>query len=164
MPWLCAGDFNEIHYHHEKEAGVPRSQGCLNRFRGALEICELHDLGFTGDVFTWRNKETKGCNHIRERLDRAVANSEWRDKFPMMQVKNGDTYHSDHRPVIIVTEAFRGTRGPHRTYAFKFEANWLQEEDCRRVVEEAWEALDELSLSLRSRLEGVSSLKEWSSS
>ena len=24
MPWLCAGDFNEILFHHEKEGGVPR--------------------------------------------------------------------------------------------------------------------------------------------
>ena len=56
MAWLCAGDFNEILYSYEKEGGAPRSQGCMDRFRGVLEVCELQDLGFTGDVFTWRNK------------------------------------------------------------------------------------------------------------
>lgn len=25
MSWLCAGDFDEILHHHEKEGGVPRS-------------------------------------------------------------------------------------------------------------------------------------------
>lgn len=56
MPWLCVGDFNEILFQHEKEGGNPRSQVCMDRFKGALELCELEDLGFTGDIFTWRNK------------------------------------------------------------------------------------------------------------
>ena len=90
MPRLCAGDFNEILYHHEKEGGVPRTQYCLDRFKGALEVCELDDLGFSGDIFTWRNKQTTGDTHIRERLDRAVANAGWRMKFLPMLVKNGD--------------------------------------------------------------------------
>lgn len=67
-------------------------------------MCELQDLGFTGDVFTWRNKQTKGSTHIWERLDRAVANVEWRMKYSLFQVKNGGPFHSDHRPVIISTE------------------------------------------------------------
>lgn len=44
MPWLSAGDFNEILFHHEKEGGVQRAQVCLDRFREALEFCEIHDL------------------------------------------------------------------------------------------------------------------------
>lgn len=52
MPWLCEGDFNEILFHHEKEGGPPRAQVCLDRFKCALELCGLHDLGFIGDVFT----------------------------------------------------------------------------------------------------------------
>jgi hypothetical protein len=102
-----------------------------------LESCELHDLSFIGDVFTWRNKQTKGT-HVRERLDRAVANGEWRGKFPMVLVKNGDTYRSDHRPVIILTEKTPGGRSAGGDSGFKFEANWLKEESCRSVVEEAW--------------------------
>jgi hypothetical protein len=56
LSWLCLGDFNEILFHHEKEGGVPRSQSCLDRFKGALEVCELDDLGFSRDIFKWRNK------------------------------------------------------------------------------------------------------------
>lgn len=52
LPWLTAGDYNEILYHHEKEGGVQRVQVCLDRFREALEASDLHDLGFSGDVFT----------------------------------------------------------------------------------------------------------------
>jgi exonuclease III len=103
QPWLCAGDFNEILFQYEKEGGVQRPQVCMDRFKRALELGDLHDLGFQGDVFTWRNKQTKGSTHIRERLDRAVANFEWLHCFPLVHVKNGDPYHSDHRPVVITT-------------------------------------------------------------
>jgi hypothetical protein len=54
MAWLCAGDYNEILYQHEKE-GVKRAQACLDPFKNAIEVCGLYDLGFIGDVFTWRN-------------------------------------------------------------------------------------------------------------
>lgn len=135
-PWLCAGDFNEILFQHEKEEGVLRSQACMDNFKGALEFCELEDLGFTGDIFTWRNKQTKGSRHIRERLDRAVGG--WRLAFPLVTVKNGDPYHSDHRPVIVVTESVPRSSGGDS--GFKFEASWIQEEGCRKVVEEAWRA------------------------
>jgi hypothetical protein len=76
----------------------------MDRFKQALEVFELHDLGFEGDVFTWRNKQTTRNTHIRERLDRAVANFEWLESFPLVHVKNGDPFHSDHRPVVISTE------------------------------------------------------------
>ncbi|XP_073360464.1 uncharacterized protein [Aegilops tauschii subsp. strangulata] len=54
-PWLCASAFNEVLHSWEKEGGVTRSQASMDKFKMALEDCELHDLGFIGDVFTWRN-------------------------------------------------------------------------------------------------------------
>lgn len=91
QPWLCSGDFNEIFFQHEKVGGAVRPQSCLDRFKGALEAYDLQDLGFAGDVFTWRNKQTKGDTHIRKRLDRAVANMEWRVKFPFFPRKKWPT-------------------------------------------------------------------------
>jgi hypothetical protein len=135
----------------------------LDRFKASLERCELHDLGFIGDVFTWRNKQLKGRTHVRERLDRAVANGEWREKFPMVLVRNGDMYRSDHRPVIILTERSPEGRSGGGENGFKFEASWLKEEGCRRVVEDAWGSVDSGD-SLSSNIKGVArSLKEWSS-
>jgi len=54
-PWLCLGDFNEVLLEYEKDGGPPRAQGCMDRFKEALEDYELMDLGFEGDPFTWRN-------------------------------------------------------------------------------------------------------------
>jgi hypothetical protein len=58
-PWLCVGDFSKVLFSHEKEGGRNRSQSCMDRSREALEYCELHDLGFDGDIFTWRNHNHK---------------------------------------------------------------------------------------------------------
>lgn len=161
LPWLCAGDFNEILYHHEKEGGAPRAQACMDRFKEALEGCELDDLGFSGDVYTWRNKQIKGSTHIRERLDRAVAYTDWCMCFPMMHVKNGDTYHSDHRPMVIDTEIYQRNRSGGG--GFKFESSWVKEEGWRKVIEEAWVQRMEMGGGLGENLKGVaSSLKEWS--
>ena len=93
-----------------------------------MEVCELDDLGFSGDVFTWRNKQTIGNTHIRERLDRAVANERWRMKFPFMHVKNGVPYHSDHRPIVLSTKMIQ--RGEGGGCGFKFEVSWIKEEGC----------------------------------
>lgn len=130
MPWLCTGDFNEILNHHEKEGGVPRSQVCLDNFKQALEDCDLLDLGFTGDVFTWRNNHHNSDDYIKERLDRAVANGDWRARFLCVAVHNGDPYHSDHRPIIISMETAVRRRRRASEKSFAFEAGWLDEEQC----------------------------------
>ena len=64
-------------FFHEKEGGRLRSQACMDRFRDALEHCDLHDLRFEGDMFTWRNHNHVADECIKERLDRAVANDLW---------------------------------------------------------------------------------------
>jgi hypothetical protein len=50
-------------------------------------------------------------------------------------VKNGDPCHSDHRPVIVTMdedcELGSSSTGPQ----LRFEANWVQEENCEAVVE-----------------------------
>jgi hypothetical protein len=68
---MVFGDFNEILYSHEKEGGNHRPQNYMQAFRDALTNCGLEDLGYSGNIFTWKR------GRIRERLDRAVANEAW---------------------------------------------------------------------------------------
>jgi hypothetical protein len=82
LPWMCFGDFNEILFASEKQGGVPRKQTCMDKFRMALDFCELEDLGFVGDPYTWRNNSQRAETYVKERLDRSVANLEWRTHFP----------------------------------------------------------------------------------
>jgi hypothetical protein len=164
-PWLCVGDFNEILFSHEKEGGRSKSRACMDRFREALEFCELHDLGFDGDMFTWRNHNHRAAEYIRERLDRAVANVLWRVLFPGVRVINGDPRHSDHRPIIVSTE-IPTPRGRRRAenHPFHFEASWLGEEKCVEVVMDAWKgALEGDSTSVHAALGVVAGgLMDWS--
>lgn len=84
--------------------------------------------------------------------------------YPLFQVRNGDPFHSDHRPVIIDTEPVqRGERRNDAAGSFKFEASWLQEEGCRKVIEDAWgEGVSSVG-SLGDQLRAVAaSLRDWS--
>uniref|UniRef100_A0A8R7TP82 Endonuclease/exonuclease/phosphatase domain-containing protein n=1 Tax=Triticum urartu TaxID=4572 RepID=A0A8R7TP82_TRIUA len=138
LPWLCAGDFNEILFNHEKKGGPARAQSQMEGFRLALVDCGLKDLGFIGDKYTWRN-HSDASRYIKERLDRAVGSRSWCARFPHCKVVNGDPRHSDHRPVTIHIKGVVGAQKfRRRAHNFRFEARWLQEEDCEAIVNNAW--------------------------
>ncbi|KAL0388103.1 UNVERIFIED_CONTAM: putative mitochondrial protein [Sesamum radiatum] len=98
-PWLCAGDFNEILAHSEKEGGPPRAEWQIRNFRDCLSDCDLHDLGFRGPDFTWCNNQLAPYT-VRERLDRACSNVAWSQSFPKAYVRRRFPY-SDHSLLIV---------------------------------------------------------------
>jgi len=89
-------------------------------------------------MFTWWNNSHRSKNYIRERLDRAVVDASWCDRFPNFRVINGDPHHSDHRPVIVEWgEAVDKSQKPSG-HLFRIEAGWVQEDNCRTIVQNAW--------------------------
>lgn len=110
----------------------------MDRFREALEDCDLSDLGFEGDPFTWRNNSHTSVHYIREHLERVVANNEWMMRFPLHRVINGEPRHSNHRMVIVDTNPPRSDGGRRGPLAFYFEASWVEEDECATIVENAW--------------------------
>ena len=54
LPWLCAGDFNEIVQRSEKLRGSNRSQNQMQLFRDAIDKCGFIDPGFEGSPYTWQ--------------------------------------------------------------------------------------------------------------
>jgi hypothetical protein len=147
--WLCLGNFNEILMCYENKGGNPRPHGCMENFRQALEECSLDDLGFTGDIFTWRNNSHTSDQYVRESLDRAVTDIEWHTRFPDFLVRNGEPRHSDHRPMIVTMEKKEPVCARRNGPNFRFEASWLKEENCEVVVENAWR------LSIDERMQNV---------
>lgn len=77
IPWMLIGDSNDISDADEKLGGT-RSFHC-SRFANWISSCNLIDLGFSGPRFTWSNLR---LGHVKERLDRALSNADWRLLFP----------------------------------------------------------------------------------
>lgn len=71
-PWMMIGDFNETMWQSGHFSGTRRSEGQMARFRSVLSYCNLHDLGFRGQPWTYDNKQ-QGARNVRARIDRGVA-------------------------------------------------------------------------------------------
>ena len=121
--WCCVGDFNAFLHFSKKLSIHPPSVKQMEDFGAALEDCHLIDLGFQGYKFTWNNKRL-GAANTRERLDRGFANKEWLDIFSVSIVSHKFSHASNH--MLIIAQGF------------KFEEQWLLDEDCGNVDEEAW--------------------------
>lgn len=71
LSWLVLGDFNEITYAHEKIGGNKPKEYKMRLYRKKMEKCNLKDLDFIENKFTWFNK--RKSKSIFERLDRCWA-------------------------------------------------------------------------------------------
>ena len=117
IPWLCAGDFNEISRQDEKLKGAMRSHNQMQQFRDVIDKCGFIDLGFKGSKFTWSKHFTDG-HSIWERLDRGLGNSEFLIRFPGSKVSYLKCISSDHIPLLI---NLTGLEAPPRKKVFRFE-------------------------------------------
>ncbi|XP_013594673.1 PREDICTED: uncharacterized protein LOC106302786 [Brassica oleracea var. oleracea] len=102
-----------------------------------LNDCGMLEFPFTGDMLSWVGKRAGGTT-VRCRLDRAVGNADWHEKFPHTGVKYMRLWGSDHRPILadILTKPTR------RIKKFKFDKRWLDNEELRQVILEGWKSPD----------------------
>lgn len=92
-------------------------------------------MGFHGYPFTWNNKRPGNAN-TKERQDRGVANTAWREKFLASTICHLFSHASDHRPLVLQTRNERGVRAKG-VRGFKFEEARLLCEECEWKVNEA---------------------------
>ncbi|CAM8882279.1 unnamed protein product [Rhodiola kirilowii] len=158
LPWVIFGDFNEVCFGWEVRGTRIRGEWQMKSFREALFDCGLTDLGFKGSPFTFSNKR-RGAMEVKARLDRVLANADWRDAFPFAQVTHITTCTSDHYSLLI--DLLTSSR-KHKSRSFKFEPMWLRQKDFGDVVKEAWQNSGGDSQSLTSRLQQCGEyLKRW---
>jgi endonuclease/exonuclease/phosphatase family metal-dependent hydrolase len=100
LPWLVVGDFNETMWSFEHFSAHQRPERQMEEFRNTLAFCDLHDLGFCGLTFTWDIGRSSVAN-VWVRLDRAVADSAWRELFSSVRVHHLISSRSDHCPVLV---------------------------------------------------------------
>ncbi|XP_042953504.1 uncharacterized protein LOC122290052 [Carya illinoinensis] len=152
--WGVIGDFNEILYSDEKEGGNPRSEYLMRQFKEVMEEGSLCDLGWAGNKFTWSNCH-EDESFTKERLDRAIANVDWKSLYPVHTVETLPAICSDHSPILLDFSIERCSfRRWH--HFFKYEASWNNEEGCSEVVAEAWNK----RMGERSRMEGSENSRE----
>uniref|UniRef100_A0A2C9VYA4 Endonuclease/exonuclease/phosphatase domain-containing protein n=1 Tax=Manihot esculenta TaxID=3983 RepID=A0A2C9VYA4_MANES len=97
---MIVGNFNDILYATEKESRVSQPQWQLEGFRSSLVDSGLYDLGYSGDLFAWNNGR-EGDDFVQERLDRALANMEWRNHFANVSISVLQATCSEYQPLWI---------------------------------------------------------------
>ncbi|XP_028807945.1 uncharacterized protein LOC114762601 [Neltuma alba] len=132
--WLCLGDFNDVKAVTEKLGKLPINVRRVLNFEYMLADCELMDLGYQGSKFTWNNRRL-GDEDVKERLDRAVANCEFREDFQNALVTIVDLVGSDHH-LLIVDYDYRSSLVPK---TFRFEVIQAEHEKFPEVVRKGWE-------------------------
>lgn len=135
LPWCIIGDFNDLRFAREKRGGREHPHNLLSGFENTICDCNLIDLGYVGEMYTWEKSRGKE-NWVQELLDRWLATQQWYTMFPMAEVQVLDVATSDHLPLYL--QLNRKVYVP-RNKRFKFENVWLREKDCFRVVKDSWE-------------------------
>lgn len=132
QPWVCIGDFNDVLYQKEKRGGRLVHGSSSRGLRHFMDCKGFVDLGFSGRNFTWTNRRL-GMANIRERLDRNIANVEWRTSYPNASVSHYSLTNSDHVPIIL---HLFGSEAQVAT-CFKFEKFWARDASCFGVIAES---------------------------
>jgi hypothetical protein len=130
-------------------------------FREVLSHCDLYDIGFVGNPWTFDNKQ-KGERNVKVRLDRAVASPAWSLLYPNHRLRHIASSRSDHCPILLSVESAENCRTgrPIRRY----EVVWERDPSLPAAVEEAWSRripcndLGDVSASLCTMM---SSLQSW---
>jgi hypothetical protein len=135
LPWLVLGDFNEALWQFEHFSVRQRNETQMQSFRDVLQTCDLHALGFSGVPYTYDNRR-EGRNNIRVRLDRALADNDWREMFGNARVSHLTSTRSDHCPISVCfsPEDCR----PFHTKCLHYEICWEREPSLQEVITDAW--------------------------
>ncbi|XP_075084879.1 uncharacterized protein LOC142168117 [Nicotiana tabacum] len=135
VPWLIGGDFNVIWDEEEKFGRLPVSLNEIDDFRHYINSCNLFDLGFKGSIFTWWNgRAEEDC--IFKRLDRCLANVEFQQTFPGIEVTHLSKIDSDHNPMLLKCDI----EAAPLNKPFRFLNFWVKHESFKEALRENWHA------------------------
>lgn len=96
-----------------------------------MDAMGMVDLGFVGFCYTLLNRGSALAN-IRERIDKGVANTQWRMAFPNANIFH-DYVPSDHVPLVL--NIFGSNSSAPKP--LKFERLWAREDGCFEVAAKA---------------------------
>lgn len=132
-PWLVIGDFNEITNQGEKFGGRPIKQNRARLYVHTMDTCNLLDMGYNGQKYTWSNMRRN--NPIFERLDRGWVNLEWMATYPNSSLWTLPRVTSDHCPLVVKLDHPIPRLGSR---PFRFEPMWLMDRSFKDNIGTSW--------------------------
>ncbi|KAF7835780.1 ribonuclease H [Senna tora] len=132
VPWIVFGDFNQVSSSVEKLSSCSSIPGA-DQFKNLLDEGAMIDLHAQGNWYTWHNGRL-GDAAVWERLDKTLCNIAWIENFPQTKIFSLPSFCSDHSPLVLNMHHCI----PYRPRPFRFEAMWLLDESCEKVVRDAW--------------------------
>lgn len=112
---------------------INRKSSSSNLFNNFVAEASLINLDFFGYPFVCNNKMRGGAN-IQIRLDRAMANADWRMMFPNAMVSHLSAGTFDHRPILLNTSpANQCLPKP-----FRFTEIWTRDSSSYDIIRKAW--------------------------
>jgi endonuclease/exonuclease/phosphatase family metal-dependent hydrolase len=129
---MLIGDFNEILLPGDQQGGFFH-QNRADLFANFMGSCNLLDLTTIGGRFTW-HRNHNGIRILSKKLDRGLANMNWRLSFPEAIVDVLCRLHSDHNPLLLRFGGLPLNRGSR---PFRFEAAWIDHPEYMNLVNES---------------------------
>ncbi|PKU71097.1 hypothetical protein MA16_Dca011538 [Dendrobium catenatum] len=127
---MVGGYFNCITNVSERIGGKPPNFHAMEDFNDMILSCNLNDIGFSSNGFTW-NKGT-----MWQRLDRILFNDQWISSFQNTHIEYLTRTLSDHSPLLInMYNTINNTFQP-----FRFQNMWLLDDIFDNIVKSNWEA------------------------
>ncbi|CAL9006059.1 unnamed protein product [Prunus brigantina] len=125
----------------------------MENFQKSLKDCNLSDIDFEGFPFTWSRKNGNG-SVLWERLNRVVANTEFRHLWYQTKVHHLNSNVSAHKPIplTLISQNINDDVISARKRIFHFETMWLKEEGFEDVVKDAQEYNVDEHLSVKEKL------------
>ncbi|KAM2699391.1 hypothetical protein EV1_038275 [Malus domestica] len=110
----------------------------MDGFREAVHACQLIDMGFVVNSYTWTDNRE---HEVRCRLDRVFVSQPWLNLFPASWGCHLNPSKSDHLPIWVEIRCSTASPSRKGRKRFRFEKMWLKEESCEGIISLAWNKL-----------------------
>lgn len=134
--WICVGDFNETMFGTEHFSRSERLEWQMRAFRDVIIECSFQDLGWSGVPFTWDNGQ-QGEMNVKARLDRALVNQGFLQRFEHSRVRHLSAMESDHCFVMVDIRE-KAINSGHGKRQFRYENIWQSHVDYDNLVADVW--------------------------
>ncbi|KAF6146644.1 hypothetical protein GIB67_008930 [Kingdonia uniflora] len=134
LPWLAIGNFNCIRSWDERSGGTGPLPCSITDFNDCIDACRLTESFTSGPKYSWRNNQ-KGRAKILRRLDRALYNNAWIQKFDGWSCKYLARDNSDHSALVGSIQSIPKPSN----IPFRFLSGWVTASSFRDLVICSWD-------------------------